>query len=267
MTSINSISSALPTDVIGNIIFRDLSLSALGICSRVCKVWREMAEKQINTFSHEKAFGPKEWFIHFGTHLRNIPRLPPNIGEILSASCPILPGKIVEQTHILVLIPATINGQLFNLKKLGELVQSPKTGPATKFSALSLNEYEDKPVLQPYWFLMSQDVLEGSLYKDYKTQFKQVATLAKKTGIPYNVPTVLEAATCIFMHHVSIGKKLYGDNPWTYTRCQEFCNENEGWQLCVGGFGGGGLSAYDIDYDACGHESIGVGGGRKFLGH
>src|SRR5579872_4749399 len=82
----------LPTDVIDNSIFRNLPLSALGICSRVCKVWREIAEKQINTFSHEKAFGPKEWFIHFGTHLRNVPRLPPDIGEILSCPCPFWPG-------------------------------------------------------------------------------------------------------------------------------------------------------------------------------
>jgi hypothetical protein len=247
-----------------NIIFRNLPFSALGICSLVCKVWREIAEKQINAFSHEKAFGPKEWFIHFGTHLRNVPRLPPNIAEILQGSCPIWPGKTVEQTHMLVLIPATINSQPFTLEKLGELVQNPKTGPTTKYKYLNLGEYQDNPVSQPYWFLMSQDILEGSRSKNYKTQFEQVAIFAKKTGIAYNVPTVLEAATCVFMHHVSNGKKLYGDKPWTYTRCQEFYDKKKEWKLVVGGFASGGLVVYN-DYYVYG--SSGVGAGRKFLGH
>src|SRR5271156_4573449 len=130
MTNISSISSTmptLPTDVLGNIIFGNLPLSALGICSRICKVWREMAEKQINMFSHEKAFGPKEWFIHFGAHLKNVPRLPLNITEILAAPCPFWLGKTVQQTHLLVLVPQTINGQPLTLKTLGELVKKPLT--------------------------------------------------------------------------------------------------------------------------------------------
>src|SRR5579872_7140431 len=136
MISTSSISSAmptLPTEVIGNIIFRNLSLPALGICSSVCKVWREMAEKQINLFSHEKVFGPKEWFIHFGTHLRNVPRLPPNIAEILSSDCPFWPRKKVHETHLLVLVPQTVNGQPLTLKTLGELVKKPLTGSATQY--------------------------------------------------------------------------------------------------------------------------------------
>jgi hypothetical protein len=220
-----------------------------------------MAEKQINTFSHEKTFGPKEWFIHFGTHLRNVPRLPPDIAEILSSPCPFWPDKTVEQTHMLVLIPATINSQPFTLKKLGELVQSPKTGPATKYRSFYLGEYQDNSVPQPYWFLMSQDILAGSRNENYETQFEQVATLAKETGIPYNIPTVLEAATCVFMHHVSTGKKLYSDSPLTYTRCQEFYNKKNEWKLIVGGFASGGL------YVDLGCEVYGVGAGRKFLGH
>ena len=114
---------------------------------------------------------------------------------------------------MLILIPATVNNQPFTLKTLGELIKQPKTGPATQFKSLYLGEYQDNPVPQSYWILMSQDVLEGSRNQTYKTQFDQVATLAKKTGIPYAAPKVLEAATCILMHHVSTGQKLYTDRP------------------------------------------------------
>ncbi len=236
----NSITLAIPSDVIEN-IFSNLSLSELGISSRVCTVWREIAKKQINTFCHENAFGPKEWFFHFGTYLRNVPRLPANIAEILNSSCPIWPSKKVHETNLLTLIPDTINNQPFTLKILGELIQQPKTGPATQLKHLNLGEYQDNPVPQSYWILMSRDVLEGSCNQTYRTQFDQITRLTEKTNVPYAVPKVLEAATSILMYHVSTEQKLYTDSPWTYTRCQEFHTQKMGLKLVVGGFGSGGL--------------------------
>ena len=52
---------ALPRDVIHRNIFPHLALSALGVCSRVCKSWNKMAKEQMKAFSHPTAFGPKEW--------------------------------------------------------------------------------------------------------------------------------------------------------------------------------------------------------------
>ncbi len=253
----NSITSAIPSDVIES-IFYNLSLSELGISSRVCTVWKEKARKQINTFCHEKAFGPKEWFIHFGAHLRNVPRLPSNIAEILNSPCLIWSSKKVHETHLLTLIPDTINNQPFTLKTLGELILHPKIGPATKFR-YSLGEYQDSSAPQPYWVLISRDVLEGSRNQIYQTQFDHVDSLAQKTDVPYAVPKVLEAATCILMHYVSTGQKLYTDSPWTYTRCQD--TKKKDWKLVVGGFGSGGL-AVSSHWDAI--DFIGVSVSRKF---
>ncbi len=258
----HSIPSAIPSDVIES-IFYNLSLSELGISSRVCTVWREIARKQINTFCHENAFGPKEWFIHFGAHLRNVPRLPSNIAEILNSSCPIWPSKKVHETHLLTLIPDTINNQPFTLKTLGKLIQQPKTGPATQFEYLDLGEYHDNPVTRSYWVLMSRDVLEGSRNKSYQTQFDQVDSLAQKTDVPYAAPKVLEAATCILMHHISTGQKLYTDSPWMYTRCQEFHTQKKDWKLLVGGFGAGGLAVSDASGWGV-SDFVGVSVCRKF---
>ena len=63
--------------------------------------------------------------------------------------------------------------------------------------------------------------MEGSRSQTYAKQKQLVADLAQKTQIPYALPKVLEAATCMLMTHVSTGQRLYNDSPWTYTRCQE----------------------------------------------
>jgi hypothetical protein len=256
MTSISSISSALPTDVIGNSIFRNLSLPALGTCSLVCKVWREIAEKQINTFSHEKAFGPKEWFIHFGTHLSNVPRLPTNITEILNSPCPFWPSKKVHETHLLVLVPQAVNGQPLTLKTLEELVKKPLTGSATQFRSFNLGKYTDPTAPPSHWVLLTRDVIEGSRDRSYQDQ--QIFLSQKGHGV-YAVPTILDAIACIFMEYVRSGTRLYSDSPYTWTRCQG--KHNADWQLGVGGFALGGLSLSCIGVD---DERFGVGGFRQF---
>jgi hypothetical protein len=209
------------------------------------------------------AFGKAKWATHFGD-IGVEPTLPSNINQILQGPCPIWPGKTVQETYILVLIPATVNGQPFTLTTLGELIKNSKTGPATQYRYFNLGEYRDAPVNQSYWTLMSKDVIDGSRKQNYKTQFAQVAALAQSTGIAHVVPKVLEAATCILLHHVSTGQKIFTDSPYTYTCCQEFYSVKNEWKLVVGGFSSGGLG---VSFGNFGTESRGVGVCRKFLGH
>ena len=203
------------------------------------------------------AFGKVKWATHFGD-IGVEPPLPSNINQILQGPCPIWPGKTVQESHILVLIPTTVNGCPFTLKSLGELIQSPRTGPATKYRTFYPGQYQDAPVSQSYWTLITRDVIKGSRSQRYTTQKQQVATLAQKTGISYGVPNLLEATTAILMHHVSTGQRLYTDSPWTYTRCQEMYNAQ--WQMVVGGFSSGGLR---IGNDRYVNEDGGVGVCRK----
>src|SRR5207249_2641216 len=105
----------------------------------------------------------------------------------------IWPEKKVEETHVLVLIPKAVNGQPLTLKSLGELIQKPKQGPATKYRGFYLGEYQDVPVQQSYWVLMSRDVIEGSRNQSYNAQKQLVSSLCQKTNIPYEVPKILEA--------------------------------------------------------------------------
>ena len=109
---------------------------------------------------------------------------------------------------------------------------------------------------------MTRDVIPDSRDKTYDDQKKLVQSHAQKTGIPYALPMSLEATAAILMHYVETGERLYTDDPWTFTRCQEKVTKNQ-WPTAIGGFAAGGLTVgiglywSDVSYS-------GVGCYRKF---
>jgi hypothetical protein len=212
-----------------------------------------MAKKQINAFSYEKAFGPKEWFAYFGACLRNVPRLPPNFAEIMNSTCRFWPGKKVHESHLLVLIPETVDGEPFTLKTLGKLVKKPLEGHATEYGYFDIGEHTDSPA-SSHWVLMTRDVIELSRNKSFKDQ----QALLEKHVI-YEIPHILDATVCIFIEYIRAGTKLYSTSPSTFTSCQE--KYDDIWQVSVGGFGPSGLTIFCSGRD---RESLGVGGCRKF---
>jgi hypothetical protein len=212
-----------------------------------------MSKEHINAFSFPNAFGSKEWYIYFRCRITDVPRLPSDIEILLKSPCPFWSDKKVHETHVLCLIPQTVNGKPLNLKLLGELVQTPLQGNASKYGYIDLGEYTDPSAPKSHWALLTRDVIEGSRRKHYSQQ--QALIQAKP---PYKVPTMLDAAVCIFMEYVRTGTRLYSDSPWTYTRCQEKYNSRV--QLVVGGFSSSGLYVIS-SYFA---EHYGVGGLRKF---
>lgn len=186
----------------------------------------------------EIAFGVEKWQYYFG-EVGEEPPLPSNMGKILKSKCPFWPGKRVEETHLLTLIPAQVNGRPFCLDLLGELVQRPRAGHATKYSYYwtRLEDYWGKqsPV-RSYWALLTRDVLPGTLDELY---VEQCAVLKQQSkGLRYGPPGALEVATAVLMEHVQSGKYLFGTEPWPYTRVWEMVDStNE----AVGGFGADGL--------------------------
>jgi len=85
-----------------------------------------------------------------------------------------------------------------------------------------------------------------------------VDELAKTALVPYEVPTALEAATCILAEYSRSEKRLFNDSPWTYTLCQE---NVQGYQVVVGGFAPAGLVVGKWLWQRGG---IGVAALRKF---
>ncbi|MBS0649281.1 MAG: hypothetical protein JSS10_08680 [Verrucomicrobia bacterium] len=216
------------------------------------------------------AFGKELWAQYLGD-VGDEPLLPPDIHQILQSPCPFFPGKKVEETHLLTLIPKTVNGKPLTLNSLEEFVKHPKQGQATKYRCYwnpIKEEYGTRPSLRSYWALMTRDVIPESRDKSYDTQKQLLASYSQKAHVSYEVPHILETAVSIFMEYLKTGQRLYSDNPWTYTRCQErVSKEFPVWlgfpdqPLIVGGFAAGGLGVDDYLND---YGSGGVGGLRKF---
>jgi hypothetical protein len=210
-------------------------------------------------------FGAQAWRRYFG-EVGEAPSLPSNIGDILNSPCPFWPEKKVRDTHLLVLIPTTVNGEPFSLNLLGKLISSPQGGGySTQYCFY--DSYIQEPLgaqspARSYWVLITRDVLEGSRNKDYASQKDLVAGHAKRTGLSYELPGVLEAATAILSHYVRSRERLYTDAPWTYTRCRESVTVLLVFSLSVyvGGFSSGGLSISSLDTAS----SSGVAGLQKF---
>jgi hypothetical protein len=201
------------------------------------------------------AFGKREWAHYFGD-IGDEPPLPLNIKEILKSSCPIWPDKKVCETHLLTLIPETVNGKPLNLRFLDNLVRQPKHGLPMQYRSFYLGEdFDDLPTQRSHWTLLSRDVIPGSRNKSFMNQQKLVQKYPE-----YEVPNVLDTSIALFMEYARRGNELYSNTPWTYTRCQERFNSE--WQLCVGGFTKEGLSVgcnYFRDY-----QDDGIGIQRKF---
>ena len=208
----------------------------------------------------EMAFGKAKWNQYFGD-IGTEPPLPHNIEQILNRACIFYPGKKVRDTHLLVLIPQAVNGKAFCLDSLKELIKSPKTGSKTDYRYYDgsvKNELGAKST-SSHWALMTRDVIPNSRSKTYDDQKTLVASHASRSGIPYELPTALDAATAILMEHVQKGNRLYSDDPYTYTRCQEKVNKTQ-WPVAIGSFSSGGL---DVSSDL-GYGRIGVGCVQKF---
>ena len=204
------------------------------------------------------AFGKTNWEKYFGD-IGLEPPLPKNIEDILNASCSFWPNKKVKETHLLVLIPNTVNGKLFTMSYLGDLIQKPKFGYSTKYdyySDLVKDALGDKSY-PSHWVLMTRDVIPGSKGKRKSECCKMIANHSKDSGLPYALPHSLEITTSILMYYVKTGKKLYSNDPSTYAYSRDL--DKSGAPMVIGGFASGGIDIYDNIY---GGIDCGVAGCR-----
>ena len=203
------------------------------------------------------AFGKDEWGKYFGD-VGTEPPLPANIENILNEPCPFWPDKKVKETHLLVLIPNTVNGKAFTMNYLGELIRKPKSGHSTRYRFYSkyAKEAVGEKSYPSHWLLMTRDIILGSRDKYINECSDMIANHRKKTGIPYELPNLLEATASILMNYVRTGERLYPYDPLTFTFSQDVDKEN--YPLIVGGFALGGLSVRNYG------SHLGVAGCRKF---
>lgn len=230
-------------------------------------------------------FGAAEWqrFGDVGAE----PPLPLDIEITLNGPCPIWPEKRSYETHVLVLIPATINGTPLTLDFLTELVQPALPPLSINEMPSDIKQIKDfiRRPLQPtrplnwgndqirqhvggtsvsasYWVLMTREVLPKTKSESYATQQE---ILARHSG--YKVPKLLEVTICILMEYLKTGRVLYAPlritskkgikfpvHPETFTRCQEP-------HLIVGNVTGKGIEIGCIDEHD--HGWVGLGACKR----
>lgn len=209
-------------------------------------------------------FGASAWKKYFG-EVGEEPPLPRDMDRILYGVCPFWSGKKVKETHLLVLIPTSVNNHAFSLHLLGELIRSPKgSGHRTQYDYYARRLKTQIGAVSPdhsYWVLMTRNVLADSRNKAYAEQKKMIACYMRQG---YALPTALEAATAILLHHVCTGERLFSYDPCTYTRCKDLISFLDcTYPAVVGGFSEKGLVVHG-DFIASSSSFRGVACCRKF---
>ena len=134
-----------------------------------------------------------------------------------------------------------------------------------RYDGTVINEIGEKSY-SSHWVLMTKNVIPNSLGETYSNQCNLITNHSKKTVLPYELPSALDAATCILMEHVQTGNRLFNDKPWVYTLCQEKLHNNN-WPVIVGGFASDGLSLHSCNYIRnifYSRRNYGVAGSWKF---
>ncbi len=157
-------------------------------------------------------------------------------------------GAKIGDTHMLLLIPKTVNGKPFTLEILGELVKSKGYLQKSKngFSYI-IQGITSQEVSKSYYVLISKGLLVGSRNKSYENQEAMVANFPIRPGIIYKVPRVIEVAAAAYLEYVIFGGgvRLFSSKSLSYTRCEDVV---KGSHMVVGGFAGSGLEFHNYHY-------------------
>jgi hypothetical protein len=90
---------------------------ALGVLRTPSEVRKELGKNFL---------GAEEWRVQ-GIEVGEAPPIPTSITKaLLNSECPLHPGEKIKDTHLLVLIPKTVNGEPYSGVKLSELCASRK---------------------------------------------------------------------------------------------------------------------------------------------
>jgi hypothetical protein len=235
---------ALKANAVSTFVLGTAQLAIGQLAPKIVSYFTNAPQRPLKIFNPEEiAFGKDDWAWYFGD-VGEVPPIPEVMAETLKALCPFNPGKQVGDTHMLMLIPQTVNGKPFTLNLLQELIGSPQGKDATSFAYYASSVKKalgDAQTARPYWILMTKNVIPGSRNKTYGEQKQFVQ---EKGADVYELPSAIEAAASILMHYFKTDECLYGQDPWTYTRCQETVTEDQ-WPVAIGGFSRGGLGVHD----------------------
>lgn len=234
----------------------DAVLGTIGITGERCKGLIPPLVNLVVDYleAHGQVFGAREWTDRFGVVVPAAPLL--SLRESLF--------QRLKETHVLVYIPKTVNGEPLTLKSLEELVKKHFSNSACNFILdPTVDTLKDNSIEKSCWALMTKDILPKSRSKCYADQQAIVANFSAEGLTGYEVPTAIEAAICLIFRKSISSINNPDDDLEIYTRCQERTIEGaRGFQVAVGNFVSNKLNIDTLDYLS---KRCGVAGMRKFF--
>ena len=210
--------------------------------------------------------GTAEWKEAFGVNAGAVPPIPNSITKaLLNSPCPIEPGKLIKDTHILVLIPKTVNGEPYSALKLDKLC-STKKGSGNELINDRYDSWKGKSwaslaQIASEWVLIpKRDPDPAKVDSDKHFRGKNIAAqdeVLRDHYKEYREVKTLEVMTMALLYDLTYKERLLPD----YVRCEE-ANASGG-RVCVGLFHAIGLRVFDGSFDGVGYDFIGRALARK----
>jgi hypothetical protein len=200
------------------------------------------------------------------------PPLPSTITEeLLKSDCPLHPGEKIKDTHLLILVPKTVNGEPYTALKLDELCATRKGSgdkliwdKSDRARAWKEQPWASQQQVQSEWVLIPKSdpdrnkVPEGKHFRSKDIAAQQGV---HETHYPeYRELKTLELMTAALLNDLVNGEPRMLDG--NYLRCAE--PNASGGRVCVGHFHALGLEVNDarVDYD---FDDIGRALARKTI--
>ena len=196
------------------------------------------------------------------------PALPASITEeLLNSECPLHPGEKIKDTHLLVLVPKTVNGEPYTALKLDELCATRK-GSGDKLiydgadwaTAWKEKDWASTAQVQSEWVLIPKsDPDPKKVPADKHFRSKNIAAQQKvhdEHYPEYREVKTLELMTAVLLYDLANKERLAPD----YLRCEE--PNASGGRVCVGRFIAYGLEV-SVGRDDNGGGRVGRALARK----
>ena len=206
----------------------------------------EMERRMIREPLGKNFLGAEAWRSQ-GIEVGEVPLLPASITkELLESECPLHPGEKIKDTHLLVLVPKTVNGEPYSPLKLDELCATRKGSGdkliydgRTEATAWKGKDWAGTPQAQSEWVLIPKSdpdpekVPEGKHFRDKKIAAQQ--DVHDEHYGEYREVKTVELMTAVLLHDLENKERLL---PY-YLRCEE--PDGFGGRVCVGNFHADGL--------------------------
>jgi hypothetical protein len=196
--------------------------------------------------------GAEEWFaqnIDVGTP----PPIPSSITrELLESECPLHPRQTIKDTHVLMLVPKTVNGKAYTALELDKLCATRKGSGkrliGSEYTSWKSQAWAKAAQVASEWVLIPRSDPDPRVSPDKHFRRKNIDAQQKvhdEHYPEYREAKVIEVMTLALLNDLANGKPRVLDGCYL-RRIEESAS---GGRVCVGFFDGNGLKVYNVDGD------------------